>query len=131
MPVLVNRSQLPNLPWISENLDAGDQYHYWSFSDGEHGVRASIVKVPKGYEYRMHKHLDWAHVTLVEGRIRLETADGDVHLVDAGGSYFVTPGEAHIETMLADSVVVVLTGPDERYTRRLHRAHPNRDQPAR
>ena len=122
MPIVVNREQLSELAWTSEKIDSGDYYHHWSFTDGKHAVGASILRVPERYEYRMHKHLDWAYVAVLEGEIRLETPDGTVHWVEAGGSYYVPPGEAHIETMLANSVVVVLTGPKETYNRQLRPA---------
>jgi len=121
MPVVVNPDKLGDLDHVAEDLGDGGRYLQWTITDGEHGVRASMLRIPASYQYAMHEHVDWAQIVVMEGRIRIETADGTIHVVEAGGTYFVPPGERHVETMLEDCLVIVLTGARERYTRKLRR----------
>ena len=58
-------------------------------------------------------------VIIINGKIRIETDNKEVNIVETGETYFVRAGEAHIETMLEDSTVLVLTGLKEKTTRRL------------
>jgi quercetin dioxygenase-like cupin family protein len=119
MPNIVNADQYENLDWQVEVLDGDDKVENWNFSTDADGVRSMVIRIPKGYEYRAHKHLDWTQVIIVRGKIRIETKDKKVSIVESGGAYFVPPGEIHSETMMENSTVIVLTGLKELTTRKL------------
>ena len=119
MPKIVKADQYGSLNWDVEDLDDDDKLESWNFSNDADGVRSMIMRIPKGYEYRMHKHLDWTQVNIISGKIRIETDKREVNIVETGETYFVRSGETHIETMLEDSTVLVLTGLGEKTKRRL------------
>jgi quercetin dioxygenase-like cupin family protein len=43
---------------------------------------------------------------VVSGRFQITTADGDEHVVEAGGAYAIPRGVAHRFTVLEDAVIV-------------------------
>jgi len=80
--------------------------------EGGHGTCAGLYRMPAGMRIDRHLHSRWVQVFVVEGAMRVDDDDGGVHAVEAGGYYFVEPGESHVETALRDTVVLVVEDGD-------------------
>lgn len=80
--------------------------------EGGHGTCAGLYRMPTGMRIARHLHARWVQVFVVEGAMRVDDDAGGVHTVDAGGYYFVEPGESHVETALRDTVVLVVEDED-------------------
>lgn len=71
------------------------------------GTAAELWRIPKDYDLGTHRHDTWVSVFIVEGALRW--SDGvDDRTLGPGDCYFVSPGEAHREATLADSLVLVV-----------------------
>lgn len=68
-------------------------------------------KMPKGYEFSLHRHRDWGVVVVLIGSVQV-TLPGETKPIvyEAGDVYLVEPGALHQEIMLDDTEVVVIKG---------------------
>lgn len=80
--------------------------------EGGHDTCAGLYRMPAGMRIARHLHARWVQVFVVEGAMRVDDDAGGVHTVDAGGYYFVEPGESHVETALRDTVLLVVEDED-------------------
>ncbi|MBR8640507.1 cupin domain-containing protein [Streptomyces tuirus] len=99
-------TQVDEREWIHEDVvgHAIDRCKLWY--DG-HGLSFSLVKMPADHELSLHRHETWVAVFVVEGAMKWE-GDGQERTLDAGGFYFVNPGEEHVETSLKDTLVLIV-----------------------
>jgi quercetin dioxygenase-like cupin family protein len=77
-----------------------------------HGVRSAFFRMPPGCRIPDHDHTDWVQVAVISGRMRVEQQGQQPRLIEAGGAYFVSPGEEHAETAEIETIVLVTQGED-------------------
>ena len=75
--------------------------------EGDYDTRSAFFRMPKGMSVPLHTHPKWVQVMVVEGVMEVETDDDGTVRIEAGGCYFVEPGDTHIETALLDTLVLV------------------------
>ena len=80
-----------------------------------HGVRSGLFRMAAGCQIPDHHHPNWVQVAVLSGRMRVEQTGNLPRIVPAGGVYFVSPGEDHVETAEVETVVLV-TQSDDRGT---------------
>lgn len=80
--------------------------------EGAHDVRSAFFRMPAGLEIPDHSHTKWVQVMVLEGVMRVEQRGVPPREISAGGVYFVTPGENHVETAVEDCLVLVTQGED-------------------
>lgn len=86
--------------------------------EGDHNVESGLYRMPHGMAISLHHHAHWCQVFLVSGAMRVQ-ADGEgPHSIDAGGYYFVEPGDTHSETALEDTLLLVICEEDRTEFRR-------------
>jgi quercetin dioxygenase-like cupin family protein len=86
--------------------------------EGEHNVESGLYRMTQGLTIPRHHHPYWCQVFVVSGAMRVQ-ADGDEpHTIDAGGYYFVEPGDTHTETALVDTQLLVICEEDRPEFRR-------------
>lgn len=79
--------------------------------EGAHQVRSAFFRMSRGDVIRDHEHRRWVQVMVVEGEIEVSQA-GNAVTARAGEVYFLDPGHPHVETALADSLLLVTQGED-------------------
>jgi len=72
-----------------------------------HGTRSALFRMAAGCQIPDHHHANWVQVAVVSGRMRVEQDGTPARIVPAGGVYFVSPGEDHVETAEVETVVLV------------------------
>ncbi len=77
--------------------------------DGRWNVFTGFYRMPRGMRLPLHRHALWVQVLVMEGRMKVDTGAAGTRTIDAGGYYFVEPGDAHVETALEDTVVFVVS----------------------
>lgn len=70
-----------------------------------HGVQTSIVRMHKGQDLGPHRHDSWIQVFVLAGRLYCSIDD---RTCEPGDSYFVEPGDEHIEIGLDEDTEVLL-----------------------
>lgn len=80
--------------------------------EGDFNIRSAYFRLPAGMTIPRHTHPDWVQVMVVEGAIEVETEEPGITRIEAGGCYFVEPGETHTETAVEKSLVLVTQGED-------------------
>ncbi|MCS5690602.1 cupin domain-containing protein [Cyanobium sp. FGCU-6] len=76
--------------------------------EGEHNVESGLYRLPQGLTIPRHHHPVWCQVYVVSGAMQVQADGDDVHTIDAGGYYFVEPGDTHTETALLDTQLLVI-----------------------
>lgn len=80
--------------------------------EGDHNVESGLYRMPQGLTIPRHHHPYWCQVFVVSGAMRVQ-ADGDhPHTIEAGGYYFVEPGDTHTETAVEDTQLLVICEED-------------------
>lgn len=80
--------------------------------EGDFNLRSAFFRMPKGMAIPQHTHPLWVQVMVVEGAMEVETEQDGVVRIDAGGCYFVEPGDTHRETAVEDTLVLVTQAED-------------------
>lgn len=80
--------------------------------EGKFDVRSALFRMSKATINPKHTHSKWVQVMVLEGEMEIESDKDGVVRIAAGGCYFVEPGESHIETALADTLVLVTQAED-------------------
>jgi quercetin dioxygenase-like cupin family protein len=62
----------------------------------------------KGTQLLSHRHAYWVQVFVISGKMQVEVVGSEAHTIAAGEYYFVEPGEAHVETALEDTQLLVV-----------------------
>lgn len=75
--------------------------------EGDHDVESGLYRMPAGLEIPRHHHAYWCQVFVVAGEMAVRADGEESRTIAAGGYYFVEPGETHVETAVADSVLLV------------------------
>lgn len=70
-----------------------------------HGVQTSIVRMYKGQNLGLHRHDSWIQVFVLNGKLHCSIDD---RTCGRGDSYFVEPGDEHVEVGLEDNTQVLL-----------------------
>ncbi len=73
----------------------------------DNGTRSALFRMPAGCTIPDHHHADWVQVAVMSGCMRVEQDGMPARTVPAGGVYFVSPGEDHVETAEVETVVLV------------------------
>jgi quercetin dioxygenase-like cupin family protein len=71
------------------------------------GTHSALYRMASGCQIPDHHHASWVQVAVISGRMRVEQDEHPVRIVEAGGVYFVSPGEDHVETAEVETVVLV------------------------
>ncbi|MBI1323200.1 DUF4437 domain-containing protein [bacterium] len=77
--------------------------------EGKHNVRAGLFRMPKEMQVPMHHHPYWVQVYVVSGKMEVRAEGCEAQMIDAGGYYFVEPGETHVETAVEDTLLLVIS----------------------
>jgi quercetin dioxygenase-like cupin family protein len=86
--------------------------------EGDHNVESGLYRLPQGLTIPCHHHSTWCQVFVVSGAMQVQAEGDDAHHIDAGGYYFVEPGDTHTETALVDSLLLVICEEDRPALRR-------------
>lgn len=70
-------------------------------------TRSALFRMAPGCQIPDHHHTHWVQVAVMSGRMRVEQDGMPARVVPAGGVYFVSPGEDHIETAEVETIVLV------------------------
>ena len=70
-----------------------------------HGVQTSIVRMREGQDLGPHRHDSWIQVFVLTGSLYCSNDD---RTCQAGDSYFVDPGDEHVEIGLEENTEVLL-----------------------
>jgi quercetin dioxygenase-like cupin family protein len=70
-----------------------------------HGVQTSIVRMHKGQNLGLHRHDSWIQVFVLSGKLHCSIED---RTCEPGDSYFVEPGDEHVEIGLEENTEVLL-----------------------
>lgn len=70
-----------------------------------HGVQTSIVTMHAGQNLGFHRHDTWIQVLVLKGRLYCSIDD---RTCEAGDSYFVEPGDEHVEIGLEEGTEVFM-----------------------
>ena len=76
------------------------------------GMRSGLVRMASGCQIPDHHHSSWVQVAVISGRMRVEQDGSPVRIIPAGGVYFVSPGEDHVETAEVETILLVTRGED-------------------
>ena len=77
-----------------------------------HGMRSGLFRMASGCQISDDHHSSWVQVAVISGRMRVEQDGSPAQIVRAGGVYFVSPGEDHVETAEVETIVLVTQGED-------------------
>ena len=72
-----------------------------------YGTQSALYRMAAGCRIPDHHHPRWVQVAVISGRMRVEQEASPPRLITAGGVYFVSPGEDHIEAAEVETVVLV------------------------
>ena len=70
-----------------------------------HGIQTSIVTLKKDQNLGYHRHDSWIQIFVVSGRLYCSIED---RTCVAGDSYFVEPGDVHVEIGLDEGTEVLM-----------------------
>lgn len=76
--------------------------------EGNYNVESGLYRMPEGMSIPTHHHAHWCQVFILSGAMEVQAEAEDPHLIAAGGSYFVEPGDTHRETAVKDSLLLVI-----------------------
>ena len=80
--------------------------------EGNFAIRSAFFRMPAGMVIPRHTHPMWVQVMVIEGEMEIEADDGEKMNVAEGGCYFVEPEDSHVETAVADTLVLVTQAED-------------------
>ena len=100
------------LTWKDAQVRGGTVMKKSVVWEGGFDTRSAFFRMPKGMNIPVHTHPKWVQVMVVEGEIEVQTAEDGKVRIQAGGCYFVEPGDTHVETAIEDSLVLVTQGED-------------------
>jgi quercetin dioxygenase-like cupin family protein len=80
--------------------------------EGDYETRSAFFRMPKGMSVPEHTHPKWAQVMVVEGEMEIKSREEGIIRIGAGGCYFVEAGDAHKETAIQDTMVLVTQAED-------------------
>lgn len=86
--------------------------------EGDHNVESGLYRLPQGLTIPRHHHPYWCQVFVVSGEMRVQAEGHEAHCIDAGGYYFVEPGDTHTETAVVDTLLLVTCEEDRPDLRR-------------
>lgn len=75
--------------------------------EGGFDIRSAIYRMPLGMVTQEHLHEEWVQVLVIEGEMKVEPAGREAVHVRAGGLYVLEPGDAHTETAVQNSVLLI------------------------
>ena len=76
------------------------------------GIRSGFSRMASGCQIPHHHHSSWVQVAVISGRMRVEQDGSPAQIIPAGGVYFVSPGEDHVETAEVETILLVTRGED-------------------
>lgn len=79
--------------------------------EGAHDVRSAFFRMRRGDVIHAHVHRKWVQVVVLDGEVQV-TQGARAFSARAGEVYFLDPGHPHVETALADSLLLVTQGED-------------------
>ncbi len=74
--------------------------------------------MPQGMALPVHHHPYWCQVYVVNGVMEVQLEGELLHTINAGGYYFVEPGDTNRETALTDTLLLVTCEEDRPEFRR-------------
>jgi quercetin dioxygenase-like cupin family protein len=92
--------------------------------EGNYNVESGLYRMPQGMTIPRHHHAHWCQVFVVSGAMQVQADAEAPHTIDAGGVYFVEPGDTHTETALEDTLLLVICEEDRPEFRRLPETGP-------
>jgi quercetin dioxygenase-like cupin family protein len=72
-----------------------------------HGTQSALFRMASGCQIPDHHHSNWVQAAVLSGRMRVEQDASPARVIPAGGVYFVSPGEDHVEIAEVETVVLV------------------------
>ena len=72
-----------------------------------HGTQSALFRMASGCQIPDHHHSSWVQVAVISGRMRVEQDGSPARIIPAGGVYFVSPGEDHVEIAEVETIVLV------------------------
>ena len=84
--------------------------------DGRFDVFSGFFRMREGMRLPAHRHGKWVQILVLEGKMEVVLKGGRPRTVEAGGYYFVEPGDTHTETAVENTLLLVVAqlGPQER-----------------
>jgi quercetin dioxygenase-like cupin family protein len=70
-----------------------------------HGVQSSIVTLQKDQNLGPHRHDSWIQILVLKGKLYCSIDD---RTCEAGDSYFVEPGDEHVEIGLEEGTEIFM-----------------------
>lgn len=80
--------------------------------EGEHNVKSGLFHMPQGMTVPTHHHPGWCQIHVVSGQMEVQLVGSKPQTIDAGGAYFVEPGDTHRETTLIDTLLLTICEED-------------------
>ena len=80
--------------------------------EGDYNVESGFYRLPAGLTIPRHQHLTWCQVVVIQGTMEVQVEDEPLHVMPAGGTYFVEPGDIHQETAREDTLLMVICEED-------------------
>lgn len=80
--------------------------------EGAHNVKSGLFHMPQGMTVPTHHHSGWCQIYVVSGRMEVQLVGGEPQTIDAGGAYFVEPGDTHRETAVVDTLLLTVCEED-------------------
>jgi len=76
--------------------------------DGQHQVFSGFFRMPAGMHLPLHHHGKWVQILVLNGKMKVELKGAEPRTIEPGGYYFVEPGDAHSETAVEDTLLLVI-----------------------
>lgn len=76
--------------------------------EGQHNVFSGLFRMSQGMQVPTHRHEHWVQILILSGKMQVEDVGAPPRTVGPGEFYFVEPGDAHIETALEDTLLLVV-----------------------
>jgi hypothetical protein len=100
--LLDSQSGPDNRVWSPVNVRGTAMEKYPVFA--VHGTQLALFRMASGCQIPGHHHSSWVQVAVVSGRMRVEQDGSPARIVPAGGIYFISPGEDHVETVEVETM---------------------------
>ena len=86
--------------------------------EGDHNVESGLYRMPQGMTIPRHQHPSWCQVFVVSVAMQVQGDGEEAYTIDAGGFYFIEPGDTHTEDALVDTHLLVICEEDRQEFRR-------------
>lgn len=98
-------------PGTRIELEGGAWAEAQILSSGEfNGLNeVAYYRMSKGFQFKPHRHVGWLVITVLTGRLKVETRGHETEIFGPGDTYLVEPKHLHVETSLEDNTVVLVT----------------------